>query len=149
MVSAHHCSAILATGNREMGRAKMKFLMIACLVLSLVAAAVYILMGTDVISVPGLKSGDAPPGIVFAAGGCYILGGVLILARRRWLWITGLVMNTLVLVIFFMMYNQKPEIMFSVPGLGTKIAQILLEAGLVYLIATFKREPGLVYSKVR
>jgi hypothetical protein len=117
----------------------VKGILIACLVLSLVAAAVYFLMGADVISVDSLNTADAPPGIVFVAGGCYVLGGLLILARKRWLWITGLVMNTLVMVIFFMMYSQKPDVIFSLPGLGTKIAQILLEAGLVYLITTYGR----------
>jgi hypothetical protein len=29
--------------------------------------------------------------------------------------------------------------MFSAPGLITKVAQVLLEAGLVYLVVTFKR----------
>jgi hypothetical protein len=38
------------------------------------------------------------------------------------------------------MYSQKSEVMFSVPGLATKISQILLEIGLVYLIAHFNKK---------
>jgi hypothetical protein len=124
----------------------MSKLMVVCLVLALIAAAVYFLMGFDVISVDSLNTADAPAGIVFVAGGCYILGGLLILTRRRWLWIVGLVMNTLVMGIFFAMYNQKPDVMFSLPGLGTKIAQILLEIGLIYLVAVYKRKPQLEYQ---
>jgi hypothetical protein len=45
------------------------------------------------------------------------------------------------MVVFFSMYAQKPEIMFSAARLGTKIAQILLEAGLIALIV--RRQPQL------
>lgn len=118
----------------------MKNGLIICLVLAFIAAIFYFLMGAGVIRVPSLSAADAPPGIVYIAAGCYALGGLLILLKKRWLWIFGLIMNTLVIGIFFMMYNQKPEIMFSLPGLGTKIAQILLEVGLVYLIATYRKK---------
>jgi hypothetical protein len=122
----------------------MKGAMLGCLVLALIAAAVYFLMGAGLITVPTLTTADAPPGIIYIAGGCYVIGGLLVLARKRWLWMVGLVMNTLVIVIFFMMYNQKPAIMFSLAGLATKIPQVLLEAGLVYLIATYKSQKRLV-----
>ena len=46
----------------------------------------------------------------------------------------------MVIGIFFTMYSQQPQIMFSLPGLGTKVAQVLLEAGLVYLIFTYRKE---------
>jgi hypothetical protein len=123
----------------------MKRIMILCLGLALISAAVYFLMGLDVISVAGVDKADAPPGIVFVAGGCYVLGGLLILSGKRWLWIIGLVMNTLVIAMFFAMYNQKPEVMVSLAGLATKIAQGLLEAGLVYMIATYRRNELPVY----
>lgn len=112
----------------------MKKLQLVCMILALVAAAFYILMGLNVISVPTLSTADAPAGIAYAAGACYTLGGLLILLKKRGLWIFGLVMNTLVIALFFMMYNQKPEIMLSLAGLGTKIPQLLLETGLVVLI---------------
>ncbi len=50
-------------------------------------------------------------------------------------------MNTLVMAIFFIMYRNNPAVIFSLPGLGTKIPQIILEVGLVYLIATYHRIP--------
>ena len=118
----------------------MKNVMIGSLVLALIAAAFYFLMGAHVLTVPGLSGEDAPPGIAFIAGGCYLLGGILIPARKRWLWIFGLVMNTLVIALFFTMYTQKPEVILSLPGLGTKIPQILLEAGLLYLIIIYRKQ---------
>jgi hypothetical protein len=116
----------------------MKNTLIICLGLAFIAAIFYFLMGAHIISVPVLSAQKAPPGIVYIAGGCYVLGGLLILLRKRWLWIVGLVINTLVMVFFFTMYIQKPEVIFSLPGLGTKIAQILLEIGLVYLIIAYR-----------
>jgi hypothetical protein len=121
---------------------KMKGVMIICLALAFIAAAVYLLMAAHVITIPRNMT-DAPKGIVYIAAGCYALGGLLIPLRKQWLWIFGLVMNTLVMAIFFMMYNQKPEIMFSLPGLATKLSQILLEAGLIYLVATYRRKTRL------
>jgi hypothetical protein len=114
--------------------------LIICFLLALVAAVFYFLMGAKIITVPTLETGSDFSGITFIAGGGYVLGALLlVLVRRRWMWGIGLVINALVILMFFSMYNQKPEIMFSLPGLGTKICQILLEIGIIYLIATYKR----------
>jgi hypothetical protein len=96
-------------------------------------------MGSGVIKLVALSPEEAPLIIADIAGGCYIVGGLLILIKKHWLWIVGLVMNTLVITIFFMAYNHKPHIMFSLPGLATKIPQILLEVGLIYLITRYGR----------
>jgi hypothetical protein len=117
----------------------MKRIMISCMVLAFIAAVFYVLLATGIITA-GLGGTDATRIIIFVAGGCYILGGLLILAKKRWLWIIGLVMNTLVIAIFFMMYRNNPAVMLSLPGLGTKIPQIILDVGLVYLIATHNRK---------
>jgi hypothetical protein len=113
--------------------------MIICLVLALFTAVVYFLLAAGIISVPTLNSSDAPRVIVYFAGGCYALGGLLILAKKRGLLIFGLVMNTIVIAIFFTMYRHKSEVIFSFPGLATKIPQILLETGLIYLIYNYKK----------
>jgi hypothetical protein len=118
----------------------MKGILIGCLALALIAAVVYFLMGINVIPIPIVNGEKAQPSIVYVAAGCYLTGGFLILLRKRWLWIIGLIANSFVIAIFFLAYNQKPDIMFSLPGLVTKIAQILLEAGLIYLLVTFKKE---------
>jgi hypothetical protein len=126
----------------------MKGVTMLCLVLAFIAGLAYFLLASHVITVPALNGDGSRAGIVYVAGGCYVLGGLLILARKRWLWIFGLVMNTLVMAIFFTMYNQKPEVIFSLPGLATKIPQILLEIGLIYLIAKFPTKKQTV-AKVR
>jgi hypothetical protein len=69
------------------------------------------------------------------AAGCYLLGGLLVLARRRWLWITGAIINALVIVFFVLAYLHRPAVMFSPGGVATKAAQLLLEVGLIALIA--------------
>jgi hypothetical protein len=52
-----------------------------------------------------LAVGDVVPaqdgGIINdVAAGSYLLGGLLILARRRWLWVFGAVMNALVMLFY-------------------------------------------------
>jgi hypothetical protein len=118
----------------------MKGIMVGCMVLAFIAAVFYVLLGAGIITVPSLASKDWQHTLVYVAAGCYILGGLLILAEKRWLWIVGLVMNTLVIAFFFIMYRNNPAVMLSLPGLATKIPQIILEAGLVYLIATYQRK---------
>lgn len=116
-----------------------KTTMIACTVLAFIAASVYLLIGTNVLSIPKIGPDEAPVAIVFLAAAGYIGGGLLILLRRRWLWMVGLAANAFVIFIFFLAYRQSPEMILSTAGLTTKIAQILLEAGLLYLIVTGHR----------
>jgi hypothetical protein len=118
----------------------MKGIMIGCTALAFIAGIFYILLASHVLTVPLNDEGKYQT-IVYVAGGCYILGGLLVLAKKRWLWIFGLVMNTLVMAFFFTRYFNNPAVYVSLPGLGTKIPQILLEAGLIYLIATYNRIP--------
>ena len=56
--------------------------------------------------------------------------------RRRWLWISGAVINALVMLFFFRLYQDRPTVMFSRGGIVTKAPQLLLEATLIYLIVT-------------
>ncbi len=118
----------------------MKGIMIGCMVLAFIAGVFYILLASHVLTVPLNDEGKYQT-IVYAAGGCYLLGGLLVLAKKRWLWIFGLVMNTLVMAFFFVRYINMPAVIVSLPGLGTKIPQLILEAGLIYLIATYNRSP--------
>ena len=117
----------------------MKTMMIACAVLAFIAAVVYVLVGTGAVSLPKLGTEEAPIAIFYVAAGCYLVGGLLVLRRRRWLWTVGLAANTWVICIFFLAYHQKPEMMVSAAGLVTKIAQVLLEAGLIYLVVAGSR----------
>jgi hypothetical protein len=117
----------------------MKVILPGLLTLALLAALVYFLMGAGILQPGDLQAGDSPPGIAYFAGACYVIGGLLILARKRWLWVIGAVINALVIVMFIAAYAARPGVLFSVPGLATKSAQILLEIGLIYLIVTYKQ----------
>jgi hypothetical protein len=64
-----------------------------------------------------------------------LIGGLLILLRRRWLWIIGAVINALVILFFVQLYQNRSVVLFSPGGLVSKAAQLLLEATLLYLIA--------------
>jgi len=113
--------------------------MIACTILALIAALVYLLIGTNIASIPTLGVEQAPVAIWHFAAGGYLAGGLLVLWRRRWLWMVGLGANTFVISIFFLAYHQEPEMMLSAAGLTTKTAQVLLEVGLIYLIVAGRR----------
>ena len=120
----------------------MKAIMIGCLVLAFIVAVFYILLAAGIITPSTLAAKDWQIILIYVAAGCYILGGLLVLAKKRWLWIIGLVMNTLVMVFFFALYSKNLAVIFSLAGLATKIPQLILEAGLVYLIANYKKISG-------
>jgi hypothetical protein len=103
--------------------------------LAMTTAIAYILMAFDILGVGDLQTEDKPAGIVYVAAGCYFLGGLLILLRKRGLLIFGAAINALVILFFFSMYQNRPAVMFSPGGLVSKIAQILLEIALLYIIA--------------
>jgi hypothetical protein len=103
--------------------------------LALITALSYILMQFNILGVGDLQMGEKPAGIIYVAAGCYLLGGLLILLRNRWLLLFGAFMNAMVILFFFNMYQDRPAVMFSAGGLVSKIAQILLEVALVYVIA--------------
>ena len=102
--------------------------------LAALAALSYVLMGLHVLGVGDLASSEAPAGIIYVAAGGYLLGGLLILLRRRWLWIVGAVMNALVMLVFFQAYVDRTSVLLSAGGLVFKTAEILLELALLYLI---------------
>jgi hypothetical protein len=108
--------------------------MFVSLGLALVAALVYILMGAGVLKPGDLTTDEAPPGIAYIAAAGYIMGGFLILLKKRGLWITGAVINALVIIMFYAMHSDRPAVLSSAAGIITKVAQIPLEAGLIFLI---------------
>lgn len=105
-------------------------------VLALVAALAYVMIALDILGVGDLQMAADGDVIIYVAAGCYLLGGLLILLRRRWLWIIGVLINALVILFFFNMYQDRPAVMFSPGGINTKVPQLLLEATLVYLTVT-------------
>lgn len=104
--------------------------------LALVSALAYVLIALDLLGIGDLQMGSDGDVIIYVAAGCYLLGGLLILARRSWLWIIGGVINALVMLFFFKLYQNRPAVMFSPGGIITKIPQLLLEVTLVYLIVS-------------
>ena len=114
---------------------RVRFLWIA-VTLALIAAFSYLLIQLGLLGVGDLKPTEEPAGIVYVAASGYLLGGLLILVHRRWLWIVGAVINALVILFFVMAYLNRPAVMFSPGGLITKAAQLLLEVVLLTLIIT-------------
>lgn len=102
--------------------------------LALTAALAYVLMGLNVLGVGNLAAAEKPAAIVYVAAGGYALGGLLILLRRRWLWVIGAGINGMVLLAFFKFYAERPSVLFSPGGLASKAAQIVLELLLLALI---------------
>ena len=104
--------------------------------LAIFSALTYVLMAFNVLGVGDLQMDERPAGIIFFAAGCYFLGGLLILLRNRWLLLFGAFINAMVILFFFNMYRDRSAVMFSPGGLVSKIAQILLEVTLIYVVAT-------------
>jgi hypothetical protein len=63
------------------------------------------------------------------------VGGLLILLRNRGLLLFGAFINAMVVLFFFSMYQNRPAVVLSPGGLVSKIAQVLLEVALIYVIA--------------
>jgi hypothetical protein len=109
--------------------------------LAFIAGIAYLLIGFNVLAVGSLQTGEKPAGIIYVAAGCYFLGGLLILLRNRWLLLFGVFINAMVMLAFFRMYQGRPDVMFSPGGLVSKLAQILLEVALIYVIVANWKKP--------
>jgi hypothetical protein len=105
-------------------------------VLALITAIAYILIALGILGVGDLQVARDGGAIVYVAAGCYLLGGLLVPLRKRWLWIVGLVINSLVILFFFNLYQNRPAVILSPGGLVSKLVQLLLELTLIYLIIT-------------
>jgi len=104
--------------------------------LALFTALAYILIASNVLGVGDPQVARDGGSIVYVAAGCYLLGGLLILLRNRWLLLFGAFINFLVILFFYGMYQTRPEVMFSPGGLISKLAQILLEILLLFVLVT-------------
>ncbi len=102
--------------------------------LALFTAFTYLLMARNILGVGDLQMDEKPAGIIYFAAGCYLVGGLLILLRNRWLLLFGAFINAMVILFFFNLYQNRPAVMFSPGGLISKIAQILLEVALIYIL---------------
>jgi hypothetical protein len=109
-------------------------LMWLAVALALGAALAYVMIAWRYLGVGNLQTPDDGAAIIYVAAASYLIGGLLILLRNRWLWIAGAVMNALVILFYAQMYVNQPEVLLSAGGLLTKAAQVLLEVVLIYLI---------------
>ncbi len=116
----------------------MRVLIIGCTALAGLAALVYFLTGAGILQPGNLTPEEAPAAMGYASGIGYLIGGFLILLRKRWVWIIGGILNMMVIAMFFKLYSQRPDVLLSLPGVMTKSAQIVLEVGLISLIITHK-----------
>lgn len=118
-----------------------KTVMIICLLLALIAALAYVLMGVGVLKPGSLaEDGEAMPSFFYVIPAAYVLMGAVIFFKKRWLLILDTAITVFTIVVFYVMYPDQPDVMWSAPGLITKIAQVLLLAGLLYLIARFPKK---------
>ena len=106
--------------------------------LAFLTAVIYVLIGQGLLPIGDVPQSDGGA-IVYVAAGCYLVGGLLVLARRRWLWTIGLLINSLVVLFFILMYQGRPLVLFSPGGVVSKAAQLLLELVLIYLIIGYGR----------
>lgn len=116
-----------------------KLVMFACLAMALISALVYVLMANGMMHAGDIMYEEPAPAYLYIIPAGYAIGGLLALLEKRWLWIAGAIINAFTIVVFYSAYARQPDIMLSAPGLITKIAQVLLEIGLIYLIITFTR----------
>lgn len=121
-------------------RLNSKFFIWLAVGLALITALTYILIALGILSVGDPQVAREGGSIVYVAAGCYLLGGLLILVRNRWLLLFGAFINALVILFFYSMYQTRPEVIFSPGGLVSKLAEILLEIPLLLvLVANWKK----------
>lgn len=105
-----------------------------CLALALITSLGYFLLGAGVTHAADLTPEDAPPAFAWIAGAFYLIAGLAAFLKPRRIKISLAIINLIPIVVFYIMWGNRPDVLFSVPGLMTKIPQILFEAGLLYLI---------------
>jgi hypothetical protein len=118
-----------------------KTVAITCVILALIAALAYVLMGIGILT-PGdlVADEETMPAFYYIMPVAYVIMGFLVLLKKRWLWIALAAVNAFTILVFYAMYADQPDVMLSAPGLITKIAQIIMEIGLIFLIATYQRK---------
>jgi hypothetical protein len=108
------------------------------LAMALVAALAYILMGAGVLTPGNLDTGSGG-GIAYLIGAAYFAMAACVVLKWRAVRIVEAFIVLFTIVVFYGKYAGQPDVMWSAPGLITKIAQVLMLAGLLYLI--FKPAP--------
>jgi len=116
-------------------------IMLFCLVLALISALTYVLLILGILKAGEMMTPEGGvPAYFYIVPAGYVIGGFIILLKKRWLWIIGAILNAIPIVVFYAAYAGRPDIMLSAAGLIAKASQVLLEIGLICLIVTFKRQ---------
>lgn len=105
---------------------------------ALVTAALYMLIGFQVVSIGQSSQGGTPDllGFGLTLGGAFVAAALLLaLVQRRIAWIAVGVIDLVAIVGYFAMANLR-EPSFEIWGLLTKAAQLVLLGALVYLAVT-------------
>jgi hypothetical protein len=124
----------MTTIQRDQREERFPIIGLVAVALALIAAGTYILIDLDLLAIGDVKADEARSGIIYVAAASYLIGGLLILLRNRWLWVVGAIMNAFVIVFFLQLYRDRPDVMLSPGGFITKVSQFLLEVILLYLI---------------
>jgi hypothetical protein len=125
--------APVAVPSQAHGAAHRDQLVWVNLGLALATALAYVAIGLKWLPVGIPMEGEIEIFPWVAAAG-YTVGGLLILLRRRWLWITGWVINALVLWMYVSLHWAEPWVLWSAGGIVSKIPQALLVLTLLELI---------------
>lgn len=115
----------------------VKTVMWTCFILAIAAAAAYVLLGVGVLKAGDLTDEAMPP-FYYIIPAFYLAMGIVIFLKKRWLLIADAGIAAFTIAVFYAMYPNQPDVMWSAPGLITKIAQVLMLAGLIYLIIAYK-----------
>lgn len=103
---------------------------------SAATALLYFGIGFEVVKVVDVVSAAAPSMFAFGApaGAAFVLGAVLLLAfDRRSLWIAGAILQVAVIVMYIAIAPQRTP-SYEVWGILIKVLQVVILAGLAYLI---------------
>lgn len=103
---------------------------------SAVAAALYVLIGFQVVSIGQAASGGTPDllGFGLAAGAFFTaLALLLVFAKGRLVWVPVAIADVVVVLAYFAMANLRDP-QFEAWGLSVKAAQLVMFAALAYLI---------------
>ncbi len=105
---------------------------------SLVVAAVYALIATDVITVLEDQATESPGPPLVAAGAFAILGLLLLVSARRVVLLSGVAIQVVSIVMYLLVGAERVPA-FEAWGIGLKVVQLLLLAVFVGLLRSRNR----------
>lgn len=122
----------LTTAATEERRTQRRALRFVAAGLSVLTAVLYLLIGLNLVDLPGIGSGDQaafaiPAAIVF-------IGGAVVAMRydKRWLWIIGAAGLTLIVLMYFNVSSERDPA-YEIWGILIRVVQIPLLVVLAYL----------------